>query len=162
MIAPRLLFAAVLAALVLFEIQGCRRSAKVEMPADSAAAEFLEAYLDAHNKKDLEAEKALVDWDDITERSREHCLREMVGYDVQTNVASAKIQDIPGLNPRFAATYNIPPEKFLVVVYADSRGDITVKYPIGRKDGRYYFALFGLTSEAMQRNSKRLPVSDRK
>lgn len=161
MIAPRILFATVFAALVVFEIQGCRRSANVEMPADSAAAQFLQTYLDAHHKKDTEAEKALVDWDDITEKSREHCLREMIEYDIQTNIASAKIEEIPGLNPRFAATYNIPPEKFLVVVYADSRGDIRIKYPIGRKDGHYYFASFGLTSEAMQRNNKQSQTNSR-
>lgn len=161
MIRPRLSLAVLLVTCAVFEIQGCRRSANVEMPADSAAAQFLQAYLDAHNKKDLEAEKALVDWDDITEKSREHCLRETVGYDVKTKIASAKIEEIPGLNPRFAATYNIPPDKFLVVVYADSRGDITMKYPIGRKDGRYYFALFGLTAEAMRRNNKQLQTNNR-
>ena len=79
--------------MVVFEIQGCRRSGK--MPADSGAAQFLQAYLDAHNKKDLEGEKALVDWDDITEKSREHCLRETIEYDIQTNTASATIEDIP-------------------------------------------------------------------
>lgn len=160
MIWPRLSLALILVTLSVFEIQGCRRSANVEMPADSAAAQFLKDYLDAHNKKDLEAEKALVDWDDITEQSREHCLRETIEYDVKTRIASAKIEEIPGLTPRFAAKYNIPPEKFLVVVYADSRGDITMKYPIGRKEGRYYFALFGLTPEAMRRNSKQLQTNN--
>jgi len=29
----------------------------------------------------------------------------------------------------------------LVVVYDDPRGAITVKFPIAKKDGRYYFAL---------------------
>ena len=34
-----------------------------------------------------------------------------------------------------------------------------MKYPIGRKDGGYYFALFGLTPEAMRRNAKQLETN---
>jgi hypothetical protein len=53
---------------------------------------------------------------------------------------TAKIETMPAVPPNFSALYNIPPEKFLVVVYDDPRGAITVKFPIAKKDGRYYFA----------------------
>ena len=141
---------------------GCGRSgnaSKAEaasIAAEPAQQEFLEAFLAAHERKDLEAQKTLVDWDDVTQQSKEHFLRETLQYNLDTKITSARIEDIPGLTSRFAATYNIPPEKFLVVVYADPRGEIRVKYPIGRKDGRYCFAMFGLTKEAMRRNNERL------
>jgi hypothetical protein len=77
------------------------------------------------------------------------------GY-LNVKFTSAKIEDIPGLSPNFMARYNIPPEKFFVVAYDDPRGLITMKYPIGNKDGRYYFAMFGITPQAMQRNLHRL------
>jgi len=48
---------------------------------------------------------------------------------------------MPAVPQNFSARYNIPPEKFFVVVYDDPRGAITVKFPIAKKDGRYYFAL---------------------
>jgi hypothetical protein len=41
----------------------------------------------------------------------------------------------------FIARYNIPSEKSLVVLYDDPLRVITMKYPIDKKDGRYYFAM---------------------
>lgn len=137
--------------------QGCRRSNSeaASVAVESAQQEFLQTFLAAHARKDLDAEKALVDWDDITEESKQYWLKGLQ-YNLDTKITSARIEDIPGLTPRFAATYNIPPDKFLVVDYADRRGEILVKYPIGSKEGRYYFAMFGLTREAMRRNNERL------
>jgi hypothetical protein len=48
---------------------------------------------------------------------------------------------MPAVPPGFSALYNIPPEKSLVVVYDDPRRVITMKYPIAKKDDRYYFAV---------------------
>lgn len=134
---------------------GCHHAAN-SFGSDLAQQDFLQKFLTAHDKKDLEAQKKLVDWDDITEYSREHFIREYIQAQLNSKISSANIEDIPGLNPRFVATYNIPPEKFLVVAYADPRGEIRLKYPIGRRDGRYYFALSGLTPQAFQRNARNL------
>ena len=59
------------------------------------------------------------------------------------------------------ARYNLPPEKFFVVVYDDLRRVITMKYPIGKKDGRYYFAMLSITPEAMQRSVIRLSKNNK-
>jgi len=42
---------------------------------------------------------------------------------------------------RSATRLDIPPQKFVVVVFHDPRGANTVKFPIAKKDGKYYFAL---------------------
>ena len=108
---------------------------------DSGQVEFVQAFVAAHDGKDLDAEEKLVDWDNVTENSRNHFIGELKsGLDVKI---TAKIEDLPTVPAGFGARYNIPPEKFLTVVYAydDSRGAITVKFPIAKKDGRYYFAL---------------------
>jgi hypothetical protein len=108
---------------------------------DPAQDEFVRAFLTAHDNKDLEAEEKLVDWDDVTDSSRKHFIGDLKsGLDVKI---TAKVEDLPAVPPGFAALYNISPEKFLTVVYAydDSRGAITVKFPIAKKDGRQYFAL---------------------
>lgn len=136
---------------------GCHHTANsLGSGADLAQQDFLQEFLTAHNKKDLEAQEKLVDWDDTTEYSREHFIREYIQAQLNSKISSANIENIPGLNARFVATYNIPPEKFLVVVYADPRGEIRLKYPIGRRDGRYFFALSGLTPQAFQRNVRSL------
>ncbi len=91
---------------------------------------FLQAFLRAHDKKDQDAEQKLVDWDDVTESSRDHFIGELKsGLGVKI---TAKIENMPAAN--FSARYNIPPEKFLVVVCDDARGPITVKFPIAKKD----------------------------
>ena len=108
---------------------------------DPAQDEFVQAFLTAHDNKDLDAEEKLVDWDDVTESSRNHFIGELKsGLGVKI---TAKTESIPAVPPGFSALYNISPEKFLTVVYAydDSRGPITVKFPIAKKDGRYYFAM---------------------
>jgi len=106
---------------------------------DPAEHEFVQAFLTAHDKKDLDAEEKLVDWDDVTDSSRNHFIGELKsGLGVKI---TAKTESMPAVPPGFSALYNIPPEKFLVVLYDDSRGVITVKFPIAKKDGRYYFAL---------------------
>lgn len=161
MIGSRCLLLGSCAVLLVLGTIGCSHK-QIASPSDLAAAQqdFLQAFLTAHNKKDLEAQKALVDWDNITDESRDHYLRAYVESNVDTTIKSASIEDIPGLTARFGVTYNIPPEKFLVVVYADPRGDTQIKYPIGRKaDGRYYFALTGLTREAIKSNNERFRKS---
>lgn len=129
----------VLCAIVLISsMAGCHRS-KNPSTSDAAQDEFLQALLTAHDKKDLDAEEKLVDWDNVTQRSRDHLRGDLKsGLDVKI---TAKVEDLPAVPPGFSALYNIPPEKFLVIVYDDPRGAITVKFPIAKKDGRYYFAL---------------------
>ena len=80
-----------------------------------------------------------MDWDDVTESSRNHFIGELKsGLGVKI---TAKTESMPAVPSGFSALYNIPPEKFLVVLYDDPRGVITVKFPIAKKDGRYYFAM---------------------
>lgn len=123
---------------------------------EAAQQQFLQSFLAAHENKDVEALKALVDWDDLTDTSRDKFLREDVQGMADRSIKSAAIEDIPGLTPRFGVLYNISPEKFLDIVYADPRGDIRIKYPIGRKDdGKCYFALRGLTNEALRSHNER-------
>jgi hypothetical protein len=129
----------VLCAIVLISsTAGCHQS-KNPSTSDPAQDKFVQAFLTAHDKKDLEAEEKLVDWDDVTESSRNHFIGELKsGLGVKI---TAKTESMPVVPPGFSALYNIPPEKFLVVLYDDPRGVITVKFPIAKKDGRYYFAL---------------------
>ncbi|MGC1903720.1 MAG: hypothetical protein WA715_07875 [Candidatus Acidiferrum sp.] len=106
---------------------------------DPAQDEFVQAFLTAHDKKDLDAQEKLVDWDDVTESSRNHFIGDLKsGLGVKI---TAKTESMPTVPEGFTALYNIPPEKFLVVLYDDPRGVITVKFPIAKKDGRYYFAM---------------------
>ena len=75
----------------------------------------------------------------MTENSRKNFIGELKsGLDVKI---TAKVEDLPAVPAGFSARFNIPPEKFLVVLYDDRRGVITVKFPIAKKDGRYYFAM---------------------
>jgi hypothetical protein len=137
---------------------GCHRSGeRSESDAtDPAQQEFLQAFLTAHDQKDLAAQEKLVDWDDTTDDSREHFVRSYIKANENVKISSAKIENIPGLNPKFSVLYNIPPQKFLVVVFEGSRDGKPIKFPIGMKDGRYYFAMDGLTREALQRNAGQL------
>ena len=87
----------------------------------------------------MDAEEKLVDWDDVTDSSRNHFIGELKsGLGVKI---TAKTESMPAVPSGFSALYNISPEKFLVVLYDDSRVVITVKFPIAKKDGRYYFAM---------------------
>lgn len=152
-------------AVLVLGLAGCRHA---QLPpssspeAQSAQQQFLQAFLAAHESKNIDAQQVLVDWDNLTDESRNHFLRENIRGMIDVGVKSAVIEDIPGLSPQFAVSYNIPPEKFLTVVYADPRGDIRIKYPIGRKeDGRYYLAMFGLTREAFAANVRRFQKTSR-
>jgi hypothetical protein len=100
--------------------------------------------------------KKMAAWDDVTEYSRDYFVRETLQYNLGVKITSAKIEDIPDLNPNFVTMYNLQPDTFFVVVYDDPRALITMKYPIGRKSDRYYFAMSGLTREAIQRKAKQL------
>jgi hypothetical protein len=119
---------------------GCHRSGNAST-SEGAEGEFVQAFLTAHDNKDLDAEEKLVNWDNVTENSRNHFIGELKsGLDVKI---TAQVEEMPAVPAGFSARYNIPPEKFLTVVYHydDARGAITVKFPIARKEGRYCFAL---------------------
>ena len=126
------------ATVLISSMAGCHQSGNPST-SDSAQDEFVHAFLTAHDKKDLVAEEKLVDWDDVTESSRNHFIGELKsGLGVKI---TAKTESMPAVPEGFSALYNIAPEKFLVVLYDDPRGVITVKFPIAKKDGRYYFAM---------------------
>jgi len=135
---PRLLFSVLLTVALSSGMAGCHRSGNAST-SDPAQDEFVRAFLTAHDNKDQNAEEKLVDWDDVTESSRNHFVGELKSG-LSVNI-TAKIENMPAVPADFSARYNIPPEKFLVVVYDDPRGAITVKFPIAKKSGRYYFAL---------------------
>jgi hypothetical protein len=117
---------------------GCHRAGNAGA-AEGAEVEFVQAFLAAHDNKDLDAEEKLVDWDNVAEVSRNHFIGELKsGLDVKI---TAQVESMPALSAGFSERYNIPPEKFLTVVYDDQRGPITVKFPIAKKEGRYFFAL---------------------
>jgi hypothetical protein len=117
---------------------GCHSSGNAST-SESAEGEFVQAFLTAHDNKDLDAEEKLVHWDNVTEKSRNHFIGDLKsGLDVKI---TAQVENLPAVPAGFSALYNIPPEKFLTVVYDDPRGPITVKFPIAKKEGRYYFAL---------------------
>jgi hypothetical protein len=135
---PRFLFNVLCTAALTSGMAGCHHSGSPPT-SDTAQDEFVQAFVTAHDKKDLDAEEKLVDWNDVTESSRNHFSGELKSG--MSMKITAKIESMPAVPPNFSARYNIPPEKFLVVVYEDPRGAITVKFPIAKKDGQYYFAL---------------------
>ena len=119
-------------------VAGCHRAGNAGA-SEGAEGEFVQAFLGAHDNKDLDAEEKLVDWDNVAEASRNHFIGELKsGLDVKI---TAKVESMPAVPSGFSERYNIAPEKFLTVVYDDRRGPITVKFPIAKKDGRYFFAL---------------------
>ena len=119
-------------------LAGCHRAGNAGA-SEGAEGEFAQAFLAAHDNKDLDAEEKLVDWDNVAEASRNHFIGELKsGLDVKI---TAKVESMPAVPAGFSERYNIPPEKFLTVVYDDQRGPITVKFPIAKKEGRYFFAL---------------------
>ena len=133
-----LVFTVVFTVVLISGLGGCKRAEKAAI-AEGAEAEFVQAFLTAHDHKDLDAEEKLVYWDNVTESSRNHFIGELKsGLDVKI---TAKVEDLPAVPAGFSERYNIAPKKFLTVVYDDPRGAITVKFPIAKKDGRYYFAL---------------------
>jgi len=121
---------------------GCQRpgTSSASDATDPAQHEFVRAFLTAHDRNDLDSEEKLVDWDDVTESSRNHFVGELKSG-LGVKVTSAQIESIPNLSSFFVSLYNIAPQMFFVVVYDDPRGVITMKYPIAKKDGRYCFAL---------------------
>jgi hypothetical protein len=134
----RRLFMVVCSVALTSGMAGCHRVGNAGA-AEGAEVEFVQAFLEAHDNKDLDAEEKLVDWDNVAEASRNHFIGELKsGLDVKI---TAKVESMPALPAGFSERYNIPPEKFLTVVYDDQRGPITVKFPIAKKEGRYFFAL---------------------
>jgi hypothetical protein len=134
----RWVFRVVCAIALSLGVAGCHREGKASI-AEGAEGEFAQAFLTAHDNKDLDAEEKLVYWDNVTESSRNHFIGELKsGLDVKI---TAKVETLPAVPAGFSERYNLAPEKFLTVVYDDRRGAITVKFPIAKKDGRYYFAL---------------------
>jgi len=68
---PRFLSKLLCAVVLTSSTAGCYHSGS-SSASDPAQNEFVPAFLTAHDKKDLDAEKKLVDWDDVTETSRDH------------------------------------------------------------------------------------------
>jgi hypothetical protein len=68
---PRLLFEVLLIIALSSGMAGCHRSGNAST-SDLAQDEFVRAFSTTHDKKDQDAEEKLVDWDDVTESSRNH------------------------------------------------------------------------------------------
>jgi len=86
---------------------GCHyaaNSSQSEAPSgstDAAQQEFLQAFLAAHDQKDLAAQEELVNWGDVTEYSKAHFVRETLQYNVGVKFTSAKIRRYSWPEPQF-------------------------------------------------------------
>jgi len=84
---------------------GCHRSGNASTSA-GAEDEFVQAFLTAHDSRDLDAEEKLVDWDNVTENSRNHFIGELKsGLDVKI---TAKVEDLPAVPAGFQRTLQYP------------------------------------------------------
>jgi len=90
---------------------GCHHNSANPSTSDPAQDQFVQAFLTAHDKKDLDAEEKLVDWDGVSESSRNHFVGEFSsGMAVKI---TANVESLPTVPPGFSARYNIPLRSFL-------------------------------------------------
>jgi hypothetical protein len=104
--------------------------------------EFLRAFLAAHDRKDLETAKTLVDWDEAVDDYKAHFIRvELEGHSKEF-IKSIGISPLPKVSPEYWGKFNHAPDAMLAVEYENrntqGRGNL---YPIGEKDGKYLIAL---------------------
>jgi hypothetical protein len=85
----------VLCAVVLSSgMAACHRSGNTST-SEGAEGEFVQAFLTAHDNKDLDAEEKLVHWDDVTENSRNHFIGDLKsGLDVKI---TAQVENLPAV-----------------------------------------------------------------
>jgi hypothetical protein len=127
--------------LVMCSLSGCREKPHVGTGGTPEQRELMQAFLDAHEKGDLQAEEALVNWDGVTEAYKAHFIEHQLQDGIKHRILSINIADLPdGAQERFKG-YSSTPEKFLEVQYGGSRTDKANLSPISQKDGRYYIVL---------------------
>lgn len=126
--------------LALLCAAGCQK-AQVGSGGTPGQRELMQAFLAAHDKGDLEAEKALVDWEGVSEGYKNHFTEHELKDGLQHRIFAIDIVALPDVGPGPFQGYNLTPEKFLAVQYGGTRADKQNLYPIGQKDGRYYITL---------------------
>ena len=126
--------------LVLLCAAGCQKT-QVGSGGTPAQRELMQAFLAAHDKGDLQAEMALVDWEGVSEGYKNHFTEHELKDGLRHRIFSIDIVALPDVGPGPFQGYNLTPEKFLAVQYGGSRSDKRNLYPIGQKDGRYYLTL---------------------
>ncbi|HWZ96356.1 MAG TPA: hypothetical protein VN025_01205 [Candidatus Dormibacteraeota bacterium] len=127
--------------LACFLLTGCRKT-KISAEGSPEQQELMLAFLAAHDKGDLEAAKALVDWDGVSDDYKEHFIRvDLQGY-TKEFIKSIGFSPLPALRPEYWDKFNLRPDIFLAVEYGDPKtpGRSNL-YPIGEKDGHYLIAL---------------------
>lgn len=102
---------------------------------------LLSAFLEAHDKGDLLAEQALVNWDGVTDAYKAHFTEHQLRDGLRFRILSINIVNLPNVGAERFQGYSSAPEKFLEVQYDGSRSDKANLYPIGKKDRRYYIVL---------------------
>jgi hypothetical protein len=122
-------------------LTGCREEAHVGSRGTGPQRELMQAFLKAHDKGDLQAEEALVDWDGVTPAFKAHFIEHQLQDGLRDPILAVDIADLPDVGAENFQGYNITPEKFLLVQYGGTRSDKANLYPIGQKDGRYYLVL---------------------
>lgn len=102
----------------------------------------MRTFLAAHDKGDLEAAKALVDWDDVSDGYKAHFIRvELEGHKKEF-IKSIGFSPLPRVASEYWDKFNLKPEIFLSVEYDDPQTPGRSRlYPIGEKDGHYLIAL---------------------
>lgn len=121
---------------------GCRKPTIIRPGGTPEQQEFLRAFLTAHDKKDLEAAKALVDWDEATDDYKSHFIRvDLEGHKTEF-IKAIGIVPLPNVPAEYWTKFNHAPDAMLAVEYEDPRTQGRANlYPIGGKDGKYLIAL---------------------
>ena len=127
--------------LTCFYWSGCRKT-KVTTEGTAEQRELLRAFLLAHDKGDLEAAKALVDWDDVSDGYKAHFIRVELEGHTKEFIKSIGFSPLPPVPPEYWDKLNLKPDIFLSVEYDDPQtpGRSSL-YPIGEKDGHHLIAL---------------------
>jgi len=121
---------------------GCRKPTLIRPGATTEQQQFARAFLAAHDKKDLDAAKALVDWDDATDDYKKHFVRvELEGHSKEF-IKSIGFSPLPSVPQEYWEKFNHHPDVMLAVEYDDPQTPGRANlYPIGEKGGKYLITL---------------------
>jgi hypothetical protein len=125
----------------LFNGTGCRPKTHIGNGGTPEQRELMQAFLEAHDKGDLQAEEALVNWEGVTAAYKAHFIEHELKDGLRLPILSIDVVNLPDIGMEHFQSYSSTPEKFLQVHYGGSRSDKANLYPIGKKDGRYYIVL---------------------
>ena len=121
---------------------GCRKPTLIRPGGTLQQQEFARAFLAAHDKKDLDAAKALVDWDDTTDDYKKHFVRVDLEGHSKEFIKSIGFSPLPNVSAEYWEKFNHHPDAMLSVEYDDPQTPGRANlYPIGEKDGKYLIAL---------------------